>query len=251
VSSSTDHFSTLADAYARGRPHYPDELFGYLSSVCRRHELAWDCATGTGQAAIPLTRHFNRVVATDASGAMLAQAPAGRNVEYRVAPAESSGLAADSVDLVTVAQALHWFDVESFYREANRVLAPGGVLAVWTYGRQTVEGEPLTDMLQEFYTDVVGPFWAPARRHVESGYRTLPFPYSELSPPAFTMEERWTLDELLGYLGTWSATGSFRRARHRDPVEELARRLAPAWGQPSVPRTVRWPLCLRLGPKPA
>jgi SAM-dependent methyltransferase len=251
VSPYADHFSALAHDYAARRPHYPEGLFDFLSSVCRGHELAWDCAAGSGQATIPLTRHFRRVVATDASQAMLAQAPPHPRVEYRVTLAKSSGLANASVDLVTVAQALHWLEPGEFYQEADRVLAPGGILAVWTYGTQTVENETVNRLLQVFYTDVVGPYWAPERRHVESGYRTLPFPYIELVPPAFTMEEDWTLNELLGYVGTWSATQKFREVNHRDPVADLARDLTPEWGNPAVARPVRWPLSLRLGMKPA
>jgi hypothetical protein len=172
-------------------------------------------------------------------------------VEYRLAPAESSGLAAASANLVTVAQALHWVDVQEFYREADRVLAPAGVLAVWTYGPQLLEGETLNRLLHEFYAEVVGPYWAPERRHVESGYRTLPFPYPELTPPAFVMQEQWTLSELLGYVGTWSATQNFRQANQRDPVEDLARALASWWGDPARARPVRWPLSLRVGSKPS
>jgi SAM-dependent methyltransferase len=181
---------------------------------------------------------------------MLAQAPSHPNVEYRVMPAESSGLASASADLVTVAQALHWLEPGEFYQEADRVLAPGGVLAVWTYGTQTVENDTVNRVLQVFYADVVGPYWAPERRHVESGYRTLPFPYMELVPPAFTMEEEWTLSELLGYVGTWSATQKFREVNHRDPVADLARDLTPEWGNLAVARRVQWPLSLRLGMKP-
>jgi SAM-dependent methyltransferase len=245
----TDHFSELAHEYASRRPRYPEELFGYLGSVCRGHELAWDCAAGTGQATIPLTRHFRRVVATDASEAMLAQAPPHLGVQYRVAPAGSSGMANASADLVTVAQALHWLDLDEFYREVHRVLVPGGILAVWTYGAQVTDSDTLNRLLQTFYTDVVGPYWAPERRHVEAGYRTLPFPYPELASPRFTMAEEWTLGELLGYVGTWSATQSFRRANHRDPVEDLAGHLMPCWGDPSVARPIHWPLSLRLGAK--
>ena len=250
MSSYADHFSALAQDYASRRPHYPGDLFEYLSSVCPRHELAWDCAAGSGQATIPLARHFRHIVATDASQAMLAQAPSHPRVEYRAAPAESSGLAGGSADLVTVAQALHWLEPGKFYREVDRVLAPGGILAVWTYGSQTVESDTVNQLLQEFYTDVVGPYWAPERRHVESGYRNLPFPYAELIPPAFTMEEDWTLGELLGYVGTWSATQKFRDVNHRDPLVDLARDLAPAWGNPALARRVRWPLSIRLGAKP-
>jgi SAM-dependent methyltransferase len=250
LSSFADHFSALANTYASSRPHYPEELFDYLSTVCRGHELAWDCAAGSGQASIPLARHFRRVIATDASAAMLAQGPSHPRVEYREAPAESSGLATASVDLVTVAQALHWLELDAFYREADRVLAPGGMLAAWSYGKQVVEDETLNRLLREFYTDVVGPYWPPERSHVEAGYRTLPFPYPELTPPGFTMEARWTLGELLGYVGTWSATQNFRQTNHRDAVEDLGRRLTPLWGDPGRRRRVRWPLSLRLGAKP-
>jgi SAM-dependent methyltransferase len=250
VSPFADHFSALAHEYARTRPHYPEELFEYLSSTCRRHELAWDCAAGTGQASIPLTHHFSRVIATDASQAMLAEATAHPRVEYRVAPAGSSGLTAGSTDLVTVAQALHWLNLDDFYREADRVLVPGGILAVWTYGSQVTDSESLNRLLQAFYTDVLGPYWAPERRQVDTGYRTLPFPYPELAPPDFIMEEEWMLGQLLGYVGTWSATQSFRRVNHRDPLEDLARELTPVWGAPSLVRRVRWPLSLRLGAKP-
>jgi SAM-dependent methyltransferase len=245
-----DHFSSLAGAYASCRPSYPEELFAYLGTVTERHQLAWDCAAGSGQASIPLATVFRRVIATDASAAMLAQAPPHPRVEYRVAPAETSGLSFASADLVTVAQALHWFDIEPFYTEVERVLAPRGVLAVWTYGNQRVEDQAIDLCLARFYHEMVGPYWAPERRHVEAGYRTLPFPYPELDPPAFAMQEHWTLGQLLGYVGTWSATQRFRDTNGRDPVEELARALIPLWGDPRSVRLVSWPLSLRVGRRP-
>jgi SAM-dependent methyltransferase len=246
-----DHFSALAGAYAGCRPQYPDELFEYLAAVSQGHELAWDCAAGSGQATIPLARTFRRVIATDASRAMLAQAPRHPGIEYRVAPAEASGLPSVSADLVTVAQALHWLDIEPFYAEVNRVLVPGGVLAVWTYGSQMLDDEALNALVRQFYYETVGPYWAPERRHVESGYRTLPFPFAELEPPAFAMQQHWTLVELLGYIRTWSATYRFREVTGCDPVEELARELAPFWGDSESTRRVRWPLSMRIGRRPA
>ena len=251
MSAFADHFSALAPAYARRRPRYPEQLFDYLGSVCGGHELAWDCAAGTGQATISLAHRFRHVVATDASQAMLSQAPAHANVEYRVAAAESSGIPSGTADLVTVAQALHWLNVEEFYREADRVLAPGGILAVWAYGTPATDSASLNHVLQDIYSNVLGPYWAPERRHVDSGYRTLPFPYGELVAPGFTMEEQWTLTDLVGYLGTWSATQNLHRASHRDPVEDFRRRLMPEWGDPALARSIRWPLSLRLGGKPA
>ena len=248
--SASDHFSGVAGAYALRRPRYPDELFAFLAAETTRHDLAWDCAAGTGQATIPLSRHFRRVLATDQSAAMLAQAPPHSSIEYRTAPANASGLGPSTADLVTVAQALHWIDPEPFYAEVHRVLRPGGMLAVWTYGNQRLEDPAVDPTLWRFYQEVVGPFWPPQRRHVEAGYRTLPFPYPELRTPDFHMEQRWTLDQLLGYIGTWSATQRFREAKGYDPVAELARELQVSWGEPAASRRIVWPLSIRVGRRP-
>jgi ubiquinone/menaquinone biosynthesis C-methylase UbiE len=242
-----DHFSSVANSYALRRPQYPDELFAFLAGVASGHDLAWDCAAGSGQATIPLARHFRAVVGTDISSAMLAQAPRHPAVEYRTATAYQSGLGSHTADLVTVAQALHWLDLEPFYIEVDRVLRPGGVLAVWTYGTQVLEPSSVNQALERFYQDVVGPYWPPERRHVESGYQTLPFPYPELEHPTFQMQQQWTLDELLGYVGTWSATQLYREAKGVDPVADLARELGPLWGDPRTARSVSWPLSLRVG----
>jgi SAM-dependent methyltransferase len=251
VTRYTDHFSQVASAYASCRPQYPAELFEYLTGLCRRHELAWDCAAGSGQASVPLARSFNRVVATDASAAMLAQAPSHPTIEYRVAPAESSGLSSSSVDLVTVGQALHWLPITRFYAEVERVLRPDGFLAVWSYGNQSVSDPSVDRIVHRFYSEIVGPFWTPERRHVETGYLSLPFPYPELRPPAFMMEQHWTLAQLLGYIGTWSATQRYRDMLGYDPVQTLAQELTPFWRDPSSTRCIRWQLSLRVGRRPA
>src|SRR5216110_2684818 len=123
-----DHFSGQAVEYAKFRPHYPGELFEYLTSISPRHELAWDCATGNGQAAVGLARHFDSVIATDASAQQIASAELNDRISYRVAPAEASGIDSASVDLTLAAQALHWFDIDRFFREAKRVSRKNGVL---------------------------------------------------------------------------------------------------------------------------
>lgn len=246
----TDHFSRLAPAYASCRPGYPEEMFDYLAGLVSRHELAWDCAAGSGQATIPLASRFGRVIATDISAAMLQEAPRHPAVEYRAASAEASGLRAGTADLVTVAQALHWLDPQTFYAEATRVLVPGGVLAAWSYGVQYLDEPALDSVIRRFYADIVGPYWPPERRHVESGYSTLPFPFPELAPPVLAMEELWSLAQILGYVGTWSATQRFRESVGHDPLDQLGRDLAQHWGDPSVSRRVRWPLSLRVGRRP-
>ena len=245
--SFSDHFSGVAGAYAEFRPRYPEALFDWLADLAPDREVAWDCATGSGQAARGLARRFGRVVATDASAEQIAAAPPHPRVEYRVAPAQSSGLAARSVDLVTVAQALHWFDRPAFYGEAERVLRPGGLLAVWTYGHPSLDPPEADALLQEFHSGTVGPYWPPERALVDAGYRTIEFPFPEVDPPPFEMETRWTLAALLGYVATWSATTRFRGARGFDPVPALGEALARPWGDPEEARRIRWPLTLRAG----
>lgn len=245
-----DHFSRLAPAYASWRPRYPEALFDYLASLVSSRRLAWDCAAGSGQASIPLAGRFEHVIATDISASMISQAPPHPRVNYRVAPAQASGLGNETVNLVTVAQALHWLEADEFYAEARRVLVPGGVLAVWTYGLQSIDGAGLDRELARYYSQVVGAYWPPERSHVESGYRTLPFPFTELDPPSFSMKECWTLSQLLEYLRTWSATVRFLELVGSDPVDGFGRELAPHWGDPTSVRQVSWPLSLRVGRRP-
>lgn len=244
-----DHFAPVSTAYADFRPTYPRELFDWLAGVAPGRDLAWDCACGSGQASVDLAERFDRVVATDASEKQLAGAKAHPKVEYRQAPAEASGLPDQSVDLITVAQALHWFDLPCFYAEARRTLKPGGILAVWTYGVQTLDDARVNDHVQHFYRETVGPYWPPERLLVEQGYRTLDFPFAEFEAPAFQMTARWTLPRLLGYFRSWSATGRYIQARGEDPVAALTERLAEAWGDPETERTVTWPLAVRAGRK--
>lgn len=177
-----DHFSTHSADYRRYRPHYPRVLFEWLAQASPARSAAWDCGTGNGQAAVALGELFERIVATDPSANQLAEADLHPRVEYRNARAEASGLTTASVDLVTVAQALHWFDLGLFYPEVSRVLRPGGLVAVWCYG--LLEIEPSIDrIVGHFYENVVGPYWPPQRRHIESGYRELPFPFAAVVPP--------------------------------------------------------------------
>ena len=182
-----DHFSAIASAYAAARPTYPNALFDWLAGQAPSRRSAWDCAAGNGQATLALADRFDTVLATDASAAQLEQMPSRANVRRRVAPAETSGLPDGSVDLGTVAQALHWLPLEAFWHEVRRVLVDRGLVAVWCYGIQQVDHPDADRMVERFYHDVVGPYWAPERRLVETGYATIELPFESVPVPAFEM----------------------------------------------------------------
>lgn len=243
-----DHFSEQAADYAKFRPRYPHELFAYLGSSAPSRRLAWDCGTGNGQAAVGLATVFDRVIATDASEKQIANAQLYERVEYRVAPAESSGIQSETVDLIMVAQALHWFDLDRFYAEARRVLKPNGVLAASAY--KFLHITPEIDQLvnHRYYSGVVGPFWPPQRVLVEK-FQQLPFPFSEIQTPSFEMIAQWNLEHLVGYLRSWSASQRFIAANQRNPLHEIADELSAAWGDTKQTRRVIWPLTLRVGIK--
>ncbi|HKT61449.1 MAG TPA: class I SAM-dependent methyltransferase [Gemmatimonadales bacterium] len=240
-----DHFSAIAADYAAARPTYPRELFAYLAELAPSRTRAWDCAAGNGQATLPLADQFEEVIATDASAEQIGQMPPHPRIRRYASPAEVSGLEGGAVDLVTVAQALHWLPLPAFWDETRRVLRAGGVVAVWTYGNQRVDQPDIDQRLESFYRSVVGPYWPPERRLVETGYRTIAFPFAELEPPGFDMALEWSLPALLAYVRTWSATNRFLNERGFDPVIALGRELEPYWGEGV--RRVRWPLSLRVG----
>jgi SAM-dependent methyltransferase len=240
-----DHFSSVAAEYAASRPRYPDALFAWLASLAPGRRLAWDAGTGSGQAATGLAGQFDQVIATDASAEQIAAAVPHARVEYRVAPAERSGLAAGSADLAAAAQALHWFDIPAFHAEAARVLRPDGILAVWTYALPVLGDLALDSELTRFHEQVRG-WWPPERRLVDTGYRTIPFPFPEITAPAFAMTADWDLARFLAYLRTWSAVTRCQRATGVDPVA-TASGFSAAWGRAGEPRRVRWPLSIRAG----
>jgi len=210
--------------------------------LCDEQILAWDCATGNGQAAISTARHFEKVIATDASAEQIASATQHTNVSFRVAPAETSGLANASVDLITVAQALHWFDIEAFFNEALRVLKPNGLLAVWSY-EHCQAGPGCDEQIMKIF-DTVEDYWPPERALVLSHYAQIEFPMVKVDIGHFAMTANWTAKQMLGYMGTWSATQRYIRANGTDPTSLYAEDLCAVWGQKM--RKVIWPLTLMV-----
>ena len=241
-----DQFSSHAGDYARFRPRYPLALFRYLASLVPRHHLAWDAGTGSGQAALGLAAHFDRVVATDASAEQVARAVPHERIEYRVERAEDVSLAPGSVDLVTVAVAVHWFDFDAFYRAVHRVGAEHGVIAVWTYEDAVID--PAIDpLLQRYDRNVLAGYWHERISYIYDRYESLPFPFAELSRPSFELAAEWDLPQLIGFLHSWSGARRYMERRGGDPVESIRDELNAAWGDPSRCRTVRWPLHFRIG----
>ncbi len=238
-----DHFSEVAAAYAAHRPTYPAALVDFLARLAPEQRLAWDAGCGSGQLSVLLAGRFDRVVATDASAEQIARAALHPKVEYRCGPAGVSGLPVGVVDLATAAQAAHWFDLPAYYAEVRRVTRSGGIVALITYGVVTA-GADLDAVIQPFYRDVLGSYWPPERRHV--GYRSLPFPFAELDALALEIRLDWRLEDLVGYVATWSAVWALQQAEGPGPFATFRRALADVWGAAAI-RRVRWPLALRVG----
>jgi hypothetical protein len=246
TSTFPDHFSGHAELYRRYRPTYPAELYAWLAEISPGCAAAWDCATGSGQAAVGLAPHFELVVATDASAEQIGHARAHPAVRYVRAAAERAPLADASVDLITVAQAVHWFHLDAFYAEARRVARRGAHVAVWTYSLVRV-GAAVDAVVDWFYDQVVGPWWPPERRHVHERYQRLPFPFARVRAPSFDMRPRWTRADLLGQLSTWSSVNRYRKERGTDPLDLLRPKLAEKWPDAEETRDVSWPIHLRVG----
>ena len=241
-----DHFSERAAAYAAHRPVYPRALVDFLADMAPGRDVAWDGGCGSGQLSVLLADRFARVIATDASAEQIAQAAPHPKVGYRCAPAETSGLPNGAVDLAVAAQAVHWFDLARYYAEVRRVARPAGVLALVTYGLVQVDDDA-APLVQHFFSAVLGPYWPPERRYVDDGYRSLPFPFEEITAPPLEIRAEWTLANFVGYVETVSAVRALERARGPAPLAEFRRELEGVWQPAGATRTVRWPLALRVG----
>jgi len=241
-----DIFSSTAPVYALNRPGYPKALFDYLESACSRRECAWDCATGSGQIAGGLSAFFKEVRATDISEQQMAHAYKAPNIIYSKEAAEQSSFADHIFDLVIVAQAIHWFQFDAFYKEVRRTLRPDGLFVVAGYNMAVIT--PAVDkILADFQDQVVGPYWDPERVYIDEHYQTIPFPFREQETPSLVYEDRWSLERLCGYIESWSATQHYIKAMGTDPVPQLMETLRPVWGEAPLP--LFFPVLLRAGRK--
>ncbi|MCR5889140.1 class I SAM-dependent methyltransferase [Hymenobacter sp. J193] len=241
-----DRFSDQASLYARYRIDYPAALYEWLLLRVSGRSHAWDCATGNGQVALVLAGHFAQVTATDISAAQLAEAPRQPNITYQLAPAEHAPLADAAVDLVTVGQAVHWFEPGAFNREVLRVLRPGGVVAEWGYGLVQVSAG-LDSLIRRFYAETMRPYWDENRWHIDDEYARLPFPFADVEYAHFTEARRWTAEHFLNYLRTWSSVVKYRKQHGQDAVLLLADELTKVWGPEE--QEVRFQVFVRLGRK--
>lgn len=247
-SSFKDHFSKQSAIYAKFRPQYPPEFYAFLASLTQEHEKAWDCGTGNGQATIGLSAFYNSVIATDPSEQQIMHAFPRANVEYRVEKAEDISLDANSVDLVSIANALHWFDFDIFYPIVKKILKQDGIIAGWAYGLPMITKE-IDLIISHFHDHTLNDYWIAENRLVEAGYKTIPFPFSEITAPDFISQKEFDLPEMISYLNTWSATQRFIAKNDVNPTDALLKTLEPVWGDATLKRIVTWKLVLKIGRK--
>jgi len=242
---SADHFSSVAGDYAKFRPRYPEALFQWLAAQVLEHSCVWDVGCGSGQASVALARYFDQVYASDISATQIKQATPAPNIQYMVRGSENSGLAANSVSLITIAQALHWFDLTRFYAEVVRVMKKSGLIAAWTYSPIQLVDPKLNAVMQDHYQNTAQQWWPPGREHVDNGYRDLAFPFEPIVPPTFSMTASMNVEELCGYVRTWSASARYYQVMQKDPTMGLKRQLHALVGEADF--TVRWDLKVKAG----
>ncbi len=242
-----DNFSKQAEVYVKFRPTYPQEMFEFLSKLTSEHKLAWDCGTGNGQSALKLTDYYEKVYATDPSKEQIKNAIPQDRIVYKVESAESpSSIKDNSVDLITVAQAVHWFDLDKFYTQVKRVLKPNGIIAVWAYGIPTIKKE-LDIIIKDFHDNIVGEFWLPENKLIDKEYSTIPFPFEEIKTPEFFIKKQVNLSETLGHIRSWSATQKYIDRYSENPMEKLSQKLQEHWKEIETEKEMTWKLILKVG----
>ena len=242
-----NHFGDKSSDYLQFRPDYPNELYSYLSNLCIEHDCVWDCGTGNGQAAFKLARYFDDVVATDINQTQLDVAIQHKKIHYHCWPAERTKIRNVSVDLITVAQALHWFNLDNFYSEVRRVAKPEGIIAAWCYSLGKIKPD-LDVLIERLYSDILGDtYWPKERRYIDAGYHTIPFPFERIHAPYFAIDKKMNFSQLIGYLNTWSAVKEYKKQTDNNPIDLIYKKLELAWGDVQFEHTMHWPIHLLVG----
>lgn len=241
-----EHFGEGSGNYRLFRPNYPEELFDYLLTLVSARDLAWDCATGNGQAAVALAKHFKQVFATDINPSQLEEAVKKANIYYHCCPADKTEIKDKSVDLITVAQALHWFPLADFYQEVLRVLKPKGIIAAWCYSLGSISSK-IDIFLHKLYDEILRDTWPIQRRDIDNGYRQIHFPFHRLSPPKFIIKKELYFADFIGYLQTWSAVKEYEKRYKNNPINLVYSDLKREWGEANTLHTMVWPLHLLVG----
>jgi len=243
-----DNFSNQSKLYAAFRPHYSDTLYEFIYSLLSHFNIALDVATGNGQVASVLAGKFKKVYATDISQKQLDHAIPKENITYINEAAEKSSFADKSFDLITVAQAIHWFDFDRFFAEVQRTLKPGGIICVIGYGLIRADNST-NEIIDHFYKTIIGPYWDKERKHIDESYRNIPFPFENISSPAFYMEYEWPLDHFVKYLETWSAVQHYIRENGSNPIGcDMTQQLQENWSV-AENKKIRFPLFIKTGRK--
>ncbi len=242
-----DHFSDRSESYKKYRPSYPQELYSEILKFVKTKDSCWDCGTGNGQVAIELSKYFTKVIATDISQNQLNSAERRKNIVYKKVRAEQTGFQSDQFDLITVAQAIHWFDFEEFQREVIRVAKNGAVLGIWGYGLIEIEA-PINNLINLFYKDIIGPYWNVERKHIDNRYNSIPFSFKQLNKDdEIVIKENWNLNQLEGYLNTWSGVKNYMVDHDgKNPVKDLISNLRKEW-RANEKKEIRFPIFLKVG----
>ena len=240
-----DNFSAQSENYAKYRPTYPPVFFEYLNSLVLTKQATWDCGTGNGQLAYELAKTFDSVFATDISQSQIDNALLASNIEYSVQPAEKTNFKDNLFDLIVVAQAIHWFDFDKFYREVKRTAKNNALICIVGYGKIEIV-EQIDHIITNFYQNIIGAYWDKERRYIDENYATIPFPFKEIATPSFANKLEWTFGHLIGYLNTWSAVKHFIKHNGYNPIDKLQTEIEQHWKEGEM-KEVTFPLLLKIG----
>lgn len=240
-----DNFSVQSNQYIKFRPTYPNELYSFLLAIVETKHTAWDCGTGNGQIAIGLSKYFNKVYATDISEKQIKNAIRRGNIFYKIECAEKTAFPENTFDLITVAQAIHWFNFNDFYNEVKRTIKPNGIIAVIGYGLIETDKDT-NEIISNFYKTILGPFWDKERKYIDENYQSIPFPFNEIESPILYNTFGWTFEQLIGYFETWSAVQHYIKTKKENPISLIKKDLKEAW-KTGLLKTVRFPILLRIG----